>query len=429
MGTLGNARTSVSTLMGTSIVDGGGRAFGRVREFAVAPLVDASRVTALVVRLAKAERGSAPSLVKVASLTRDPKGQLTLVNGADVVEMGKGDDYLMLERDLLDQQIIDVNGHKVVRVNDVDMVWETVTREGGDGLGCDLSLRIAEVEVGLRGAARRLLKGLPEGTVEGLAGRLRPAVIPWDFVDLIDRDPARRVRLKIEQDRLAKMHPSDLADILEELAPAERQALFSSLDEEVAADTLEEVEGKTQRNLIEGMDSERVAGILEEMDPGAAADLLGELSEERSDEILEEMGEKERHDVEELLEHSPDSAAGLMTTEFFSVGQDATVAYAMAGMREYEGDVETLTDIFVVDEGRQVRAVVPLSKVMLAEGATKVAELSDGHVVCVAEEANGRKVAELFDKYNLRCLPVHDHGRRLVGVVQAEHVIAWLRTG
>ena len=428
MSTLGNARTSVSTLMGTSIVDAGGRAFGRVREFAVAPLVDASRVRALVVRLATAERGSAPSLVSVGSLWRDGKGQLSLVAGADVAEMGTGDDYLMLERDLLDQQIIDVNGHKVVRVNDVDMVWETVPRAGGNGTGIELSLRIAEVEVGLRGAARRLLKGLPERAVEGISDKLKPTVIPWDFVDLIDRDPARRVRLKIEQDRLTKMHPSDLADILEELAPAERQALFSSLDEEVAADTLEEVEGKTQRTLIEGMDSERVAGILDEMDPGAAADLLGELSEERSDAILEEMGEKERHEVEELLEHSPDSAAGLMTTEFFSVGQGATVADAMVAMRAYEGDVETLTDIFVVDGERRVVAVVPLSKVMLAEGATIVAELSDGHVACVGEEANGRKVAELFDKYNLRCLSVHDGERRLVGVVQAEHVIAWLRT-
>lgn len=422
-----NARTSVSALMGAPVMDAGGAAFGRVREFAVAPLVDATRVKALVV--AKAGRGGRPALVEMCSLRLDERGNLALVEGAEVAEMGAGDDYLMLERDLLDQQIIDVNGYKVVRVNDVDMVWETVPRVGGDGARCELSLRIAEVEVGLRGAARRLLKGLPTKTVGGISERLKPAVIPWDFVDLIDRDPARRVRLKIEQDRLARMHPSDLADILEELALAERQALFSSLDEEVAADTLEEVELKTQRTLIEGMDSERVAGIMDEMDPGAAADLLGELSEERSDAILEEMGEKERHDVEELLEHSPDSAAGLMTTEFVFVGQEATVADAMGAMRQYEGDVETVTDIFVVDGERRVTAVVPLSKMMLAEGATRVAELGDGHVVCAAEEANGRKVAELFDKYNLRCLPVHDHERRLVGVVQAEHVIAWLRTG
>ena len=143
--------------------------------------------------------------------------------------------------------------------------------------------------MGTRGAVRRLLKGLPAATVERVAARFRTSVIPWDFVDLIDRDPARRVRLKIEQDRLAKMHPSDLADILEDLAPAERQALFTSLDEDVAAEALEEIEPKMQKSLTEALDSEQVAGIVEEMDPAAAADFLAELPDERSEAILEEM--------------------------------------------------------------------------------------------------------------------------------------------
>ncbi len=218
-----------------------------------------------------------------------------------------------------------------------------------------LTLKIAEVEVGVRGAVRRLLKGLPAQAVDRIACRVRSAVIPWEFVDLIDRDPARRVRLKIEQDRLAKMHPSDLADILEELAPAEREALFSSLDEEVAAEALEEVDLKTQKALIASLDTERVAGIIEEMDPGAAADLLSELTEERSDAILEEMDEKERHDVEELLEHSPDSAAGLMTSEFAAVAAGGTVEDAFAALRQFEGDLASLTDIFLVDEEQHLQ--------------------------------------------------------------------------
>ena len=161
-------------------------------------------------------------------------------------------------------------------------------------------------------------------------------MIPWDFVDLIDRDPSRTVKLKIEQDRLAKMHPSDIADILEELAPAERQALFSSLDEEVAAEALEEIEPKMQQSLLESMDSEQVAGIVEEMDPGAAADLLSELPEERSEAILEEMDPEERQDVEELLEFSGDSAAGRMTSDYIALPQDALLTrcdYGAAGVR------------------------------------------------------------------------------------------------
>ncbi len=412
--------------MGVAVLDAEGRALGRIREFAVAPMSDSSRVEALVVRLANASRGDQPSLVRIDALERCATGELRLLAGAEAGVMRSSDDYLLLERDLLDQQIIDVNGHKVVRVNDVDMVWECLPATEADGAR-PLTLRIAEVEVGLRGAARRLLKGLPQSAVDGISLRMRPTVIPWDFVDLIDRDPARRVRLKIEQDRLASMHPSDLADILEELAPAERQALFSSLDEEVAAEALEEVELKTQKNLIEAIDSEKLAGIIEEMDPGAAADLLSELPEERSDAILEEMNEKERHEVEELLDVDDDSAGGLMTTEFVAVAQSSTVEDVLRALREYEGGVETVTDVFLLDDRRQVTGVVALSQLLLTPRETALNELSEEHVVSANFHTNARKVAELFDKYNLRCLPVVDDARSLVGVVHAEDVIAWLR--
>jgi len=430
-----SVKTSVSALLGMPIVDANGKTFGRVKEFAVAPLVDASRVKGLVVKRTNAKRGSRPSLISIADLTRDDSGNLRLVKGAHTQAMTAADDYLLLERDLLDQQIIDVHGHKVVRVNDVDMVWETVAPAGPNGSQngglkdhLELTLRIAEVEVGTRGAVRRLLKGLPAGAVERISCRARATIIPWDFVDLIDRDPARRVRLKIEQDRLAKMHPSDLADILEDLAPAEREALFSSLDEEVAAEALEEVDIKTQKTLIESLDTGRVAGIIEEMDPGAAADLLSELTDERSDAILEEMDEKERHDVEELLEHPADSAAGMMTSEFAAAPADGTVADAFAVLGAFEGDLATVSDIQLVDADQHLLGMVALSQLLLAPKETPLAQLHDGHIVCAAFETNGRKVAELFDKYNLRCLPVLDSEKRLAGVVHAENVIAWLRT-
>ncbi len=425
MSTLGNHRTSVSALMGMPIRSPDGQPFGHVREFAVSPQTDATRVHALVVRRVSSGRKDRPSLVPIASLELAASGHLRMIDLASASEMDSGDDFLLLERDLLDQQIIDVHGHKVVRVNDVDLVWENCLAHNGEPQ--PLTLRIAEVEVGLRGAARRLLKGLPANAVEGIASRMRATVIPWDFVDLIDRDPARRVRLKIEQDKLARMHPSDLADILEELAPAEREALFSSLDEEVAAEALEEVELKTQKRLIESIDSEKLAGIIEEMDPGAAADLLSELPEERSDAILEEMNEKERHDVEELLEYSADSAAGLMTPDFVCLPTTATVEDAMKALADFS-DPEAVTDIFLLDENRHVVGVVGLSRLLLTPRETPVADLSDEHVVSSGLETNARKVAELFDKYNLRCLPVLDESKGMVGVVHAENVIAWLRT-
>ena len=424
---MGKHRTSVSALLGAPILDAGGRTFGRVREFAVSPQTDASRVQALLVKRTHAGRGAEACLVPISTLRLTETGALQLVGKAPLPKPENTNDYLMLDRDLLDQQIIDVDGHKVVRVNDVDLIWETCARSESRS-GTELNLRIAEVEVGVRGAVRRLLKGLPAGAVDRLACRVRPSVIPWDFVDLIDRDPSRRVRLKIEQERLAKMHPSDLADILEELAPKEREALFSSLDEEVAAEALEEVELKTQKTLIASLDSERVAGIIEEMDPSAAADLLSELSEERSDAILEEMNEKERHELEELLEFSPDSAAGLMTTEYVSLPTGSSVADVFPALQQFEGDAENVTDIFLLDAERHVKGVLALATLMLSPHDTPLDRLVSTHVVCAAQDANGRKVAELFDKYNLRCLPVLDEGEHLVGVIHAEHVIAWLRT-
>jgi CBS domain-containing protein len=408
--------------MGAAVVDAKGGTVGHVREFAVAPSVDASHVHGVVLRLASAKRGERHSLVPVAQLQLTPAGTMQLRETARPTPLPDDESFLLLERDLLDQQIIDVHGHKVVRVNDVDLVWENCEQDGPD-----LSLRIAEVEVGMRGAVRRLLKGFPAEPVNSIAARFGASVIPWDFVDLIDRDPARRVRLNIEQDRLSQMHPSDIADILEDLAPAERQALFESLDEEVAAEALEEVKPKMQQSLIESLDSEEVAAIVEEMDPGAAADLLSELTDERSEAILEEMDPEERQEVEDLLEFSGNSAAGRMTTEYIALPATAIVDQAINALRDFEGDIETITDIYLLDQEERITGLIPLVQLLLAKADMPLSTLPQGHIVTCNVDANGRKVAELFDKYNLRSLPVVDHDQKLVGVVHAEQVIALLR--
>jgi magnesium transporter len=426
-----NHMTSASTLMGVAVADASGNTLGHVREFAVCPPVDANHVQGLVLKRSGAGRGDRLAVAAVADLEMTEAGQFRMRAEGVPAPMPVEDSYLLLDRDVLDQQIIDVHGHKVVRVNDVDLVWEPVNGNGGEAgaarEGNRWTLRIAQVEVGTRGAVRRLLKGRPASTVDRVADRFKTSVIPWEFVDLIDRDPNRRVRLKIEQDRLAKMHPSDLADILEELAPAERQALFSSLDEGIAAEALEEVEPKMQKSLTESLDSEQVAGIVEEMDPAAAADFLAELPDERSEAILEEMDPEERQDVEDLLEFSGDSAAGEMTRDYISLGLAATIDDAIAALRQFESDQEVLTHIFLVDEQEVLRGVVPLVKVLLAPRDAVMQNLADDHIVSCELQASAKKVAELFDKYNLRALPVLDKDKKMVGVIYAEQVIAQLR--
>jgi predicted nucleic acid-binding Zn-ribbon protein len=200
----------------------------------------------------------------------------------------------LLSRDLLDQQVIDVHGRKVVRVNDVDFYQESAQNR--------FVLKIEGVDVGARGAVRRLLKGvIPLAALRMLLQRIPPREIPWEFVDLIETDPARRVKLKISHDRLAKLHPADIADIVEELAPNEREAVFETLDEEIAAGALEELEPKFQKAVVESLDSDRAADIVEEMEPDAAADLLADLSDDRTEEILVQMQPAERQEVTDLL--------------------------------------------------------------------------------------------------------------------------------
>jgi len=415
-------RTTVSSLLGRTVLNAEGTVAGRIAEFLLNGTGASTHVTDLVLTSNGRLRGKHAVSVPLTGLSLREDGTIHLHGAMQPQPVADTPATVFLERDLLDQQIIDVHGRKVVRVNDVDLVWETA-----DGATCEL--RIAEVEVGLRGAVRRLLKGLPLSAVNAIADRFEPRVIPWQFVDLIDRDPARRVRLKVGQDRLSTMHPSDIAEILEDLAPAERDAVFTSLDEEVAAEALEEVEPKLQRSLLEHMESSRVADILEEMDPGAAADLLAELPEDRSDAILEQMEPQERQEVEDLLEFPEDAAAGRMTTEYVAVPLTATVAEGVEALRTFEGGLETVTEIFLLDEQQHLKGVVNLARILLAPSETPLQKIQEQRIHCCNIDATGKQIAEQFDKYNLRSLPVLDHDGRLEGVLYAEHVIALLREG
>ncbi len=404
----------LSVLLGTPVVNAAGQSLGRLREIAITPGIQPPAVSELI-------WGRKDDLRAIAPVSFEQiDGQLRLHKDAEPRPFSMAEPLLLLDRDLMDQQIIDVHGRKVVRVNDIALFWFPPE--------CGGEMRPLEVEIGTRGALRRLLKGLaPKRGIERLVSRIPSKVIPWDFVDLIEADPARRVRLKISHERLSKFHPSDLADILEDLAPAERQAIFNTLDEEVAAEALEEVEPKLQKQLVESMDSERAADIMEEMDPSAAADLLGELRKERSDAILEEMEPEERQEVKELLEFSEHSAAGRMTTNYIAVPADTTVAQAVEALRNFDDDPETVTAIYLVDQEGALSGVVPLARLLLATPESKVAALSESRFVSCLAAMRDKQVAELFDRYNLYALPVVDEDNHLVGVVNADHVIAFMR--
>jgi magnesium transporter len=408
-------RVSLTALLGTPVTDAHGHLRGKLKDIAVATGPDAGKVAGLVL---KTKTGLA--LVPSQEVMETPAGTLELRSTDALTPLKDEGNFLFLQQDLVDRQIIDIHGRKVVRVNDVDLEW---LGRGGANL-----LRVAEVEVGLRGAFRRVFKGvLPRTRLESISRKIGARGIPWQFVDVIEVDPARRVKLRIEHERLAEMHPSDLAEILEDLAPAEREAVFTSLDEEVAAEALEEVEPKLQKALLEKLDDERIADIVEEMDPGAAADLLAELPQDQSEAILEEMQPEERQEVEDLLEFDDDTAAGYMTTDFVYVGADATVAQAVQALRSFDGDPESVTDVFLLDDKRVLRGSVSLARLVMSQPDARLIVLSEPRVLSCPADMKQNDLAEMFDKYNLHSLPVIDKQDRIVGVVQAEQVISFLR--
>jgi magnesium transporter len=409
------ARVSLTALLGTPVTDAQGHLRGRLKDIAVATGPDAGKVAGLVL---KTRAGLA--IVPSQDVMETPAGTLELRSAGALVPLQDQGNYLYLQQDLVDRQIIDIHGRKVVRVNDVELEWM--------GKGAAHLLRVAEVEIGIRGAFRRVFKGvLPRATLESISRKFGAHGITGPFVDGIEVDPARRVKLRIEHERLADMHPSELADILEDLAPAEREAVFTSLDEEVAAEALEEVEPKLQKALLEKLDEEKIADIVEEMDPGAAADLLAELPEDQSDAILEEMEPEERQEVEELLEFDENSAAGCMTTDFVYLGMESTVAEAVQALRTFDGDPETVTEIYLLDEKRVLRGAIPLARLIMAQPEARLNVLAEPRVLSCPADLDQNELAELFDKYNLHALPVVDAQGRMVGVVQAEHVISFLR--
>jgi Mg/Co/Ni transporter MgtE len=247
-------------------------------------------------------------------------------------------------------------------------------------------------------------------------------------VDLIETDPARRVKLKISHERLAKLHPADIADIVEDLAPDEREAVFETLDENVAAGALEELEPKVQKAVLESLDSNRAADIVEEMEPDAAADLLADLSDERTEEILVQMQPEERQEVTELLEFKENTAAGRMTTEFIALPVAATAHDAIEAMRSFEGRMENMSTIYLTDTNGTLGASVPLVKIVLATASTPLLALAQEPLISCHENTKEKEFAELFDKYNLLTLPVIDDQNHLTGVITPDDVIAMLRS-
>jgi CBS domain-containing protein/sporulation protein YlmC with PRC-barrel domain len=404
-----------SELIGMPVHDLKSRRIGRIKDAALVPLVHPSRIDRFLVGGGDTWLTIRFDQVRTVSLERGiflSDEQLTPYHD---------DEYILrIGRDLLDQQIIDVNGRKVVRVTDLTLEVRTS--------GPRDIVTVFEVDVGMRSILRRLLQGvLPPRWIRRLQRPIPPNSIRWEFCNVVEPDPQRRLRLNISYQKLERMHPADLADIVEELGPAEREAIFETIDSEIAAEALSEVDPKMQASILGSLEPEKAAEIVEEMAPDEAADVLSELEEETSEEILDEMASAPKTEVRELLEFEEDTAGGMMNTEFVALAENASAMDALAALRGNEDLLESLNTLFLIDSDGRLKGAVPLARLFIASGGARLNELGSENLIQVTVDESQDRVTELFDKYNLLTLPVVDDEGKLAGVITADDIISVLR--
>ncbi len=318
---------------------------------------------------------------------------------------------VMLAKDVLDNQLIDVDGKRVVRVNDVQII-EVV------GVW-----RVSGADVSLQGFVRRLM---PKGFY---GSKKIVEVIDWADVGYLATDTATAtVKLKSSKDKLSRLHPVEIAQLAERLSPIHRTEIVESLDDEIAADTLEEMSTENQARILEDMDEERAADILEEMSPDDAVDVLGEMSDEKAQELFDLMEDEEKADVAELMPYEHDTAGGLMTTEFVVFPKNFTVSQTIAGLREMAETPNMIYYIYVVERENswKICGLITLRGLILADPTLTLFEAMREHFQFAHPYDSAENVAQTITEYNLLALPVIDDEGDIAGIVTVDDAMEFL---
>jgi magnesium transporter len=397
-----------STLLGRPVCDARGEPVGKLVDLLAPAATDYPSIEALAVQPRHGERVLLP-WGAVAEIDAD---RIRLAHDRDQIEAYTPVEAdLFLGRQVLDRQLIDINGHRVVRVNDLQLA------------PTDGRLRLVSVDVGAPGLLRRL--GL-EQPMERLARAVGYAIphhmIPWCDVDPVESGPSG-VRLRVPAEDLARLHPADIAEIVNSLDQKHGDALLANVDNETAADAISEFDPELQVSVLEAMDDERAADILEEMDPDDAADLLGDMSHERAAAILAVMEPREADEVRELLAYPEESAGGIMTTDLVTVPPTLTAEQTLAHLRQAAEALDEIYHVYVVDEDQRLLGVFSLRELILAAPEAPVSSFARPATVRVGLYTAQQEVARVIAKYNLLAVPVVDDEGRLRGIVTVDDAI------
>jgi CBS domain-containing protein/sporulation protein YlmC with PRC-barrel domain len=396
----------VADILGKAVLDPRGEEIGRVRDIAVEGGSTFPRAVGLFIEKKKVTRYL-------------PWEELSIFNRRiissrkreeEIPESAPSGDHLLIGRDILDKQIVDIDGAKVVRVNDVKL-----TEEGGMAL-------VSDVDVGMRGILRRLgVERRGDAFFRAIRHPLRPQLISWAFIQPLE-PKLDRLTLSVSREAVSDLHPADIAQIMSDLAPEERQEFFEKLDPETAAEALHELTPEVQADIITEMDKEQAADIIEQMPPDEAADVIADLPTEKAQELLQLMEKEEAEDIHELLHHEDDTAGGLMTNEYLAYPPGITVGEALERFKREAREIEHVYYVYVVEDERLL-GVVGLRDLLIEEPGRKLAEVMHTKLKTARAETGQETVAGLISKYNLLALPVVDAENCLLGVVTVDDVV------
>ena len=321
----------------------------------------------------------------------------------DIRQYPKQDSIIKLSRDILDHQVVDMEGSKIRRVNDVE-----ITYKNGNYF-------IIGVDIGINGLFRRM--GL-----EKISKKLHPEnnIISWKDIDSLD---FANLKLSVPKEKLTRLHPADIAEIVDNLGLSDSISILNSLDEEAAADAFEEISPEKQRTILTEMEKKQAADLIDEMSPDDAADLLAFLSPEKKEEILKLMDPEESYELRELLQYHENSAGGIMTTEYASITKDMTTADVIKYLRKAAHDLETIYYMYVVSSDLKLEGVITIRELLLEDDDTKVEEFMIKDIISVNVEDQEDDVARQIAKYNLIAIPVVDDNNEMKGIVTVDDAI------
>jgi len=402
----------LSQLLGDPVYDLDGEKIGVVNDLGIATGEVFPRVTSLAVE----GPGKTPFMVswrKYVDTYSDDEIRLKVVK-TDIRFSYLQPDEVLIARDLLNKQIVDTLGMRVVRVNDLKLSDTSSTQ-----------LRLIGAEVGVRGILRTL-----SPTLERVALRVAKAfgktiperIIAWNYMDLLERDLSN-VKLSVSHKTLDDMHPADIADIIERLDPRLRGQVFAQLDDEQAADVMAEIEDDKADQIVDGMDEKSASRMLSEMDPDDAAELVGELDYDRAEKLLRLMGVHEQQAIRQLLGYREDTAGRIMTSEVVSLPQSTLVEDAIAVLKALDENFESVHYIYATDDDGRLSGVVPLNALIVAEPTDKLRDLMTSELVTASPEDDQEDVALDISKYNLLAMPVVDDDRKLLGIVTVDDAL------